>query len=742
MKVTKRNGTQVAVDFEKIHKVLKWSCEGIEGVSATRILLKTQIALFDGISTKDIHKTLIRAASDLVFEDVDYTYVASRLANYMLYKDLFGCFEKPTLREQYDRYVERFYTTTLASTYTQEEWDYLNTQIEHDRDFKIPYSGFVIWESKYLVKDKETKVVYETPQFAIMLLSMKIFEASKTNRLKKVVDYYNAVSTFKINVPTPILAGVRTKKNQYSSCVLIDCGDSIDSIFASSGAVGKYIANLAGIGINMSRVRSIGSPIRNGEAEHTGKIPFLRLMESSTASCSQGNIRKGSSTAFVSFWDYEITDLLKLKSNKGIVTDKVRKIDYGVLCCKLFYDRFLKNQNITLFSTSEVPGLFEAFGDNDEFERLYILYENNPTIRKKQIPARELMSMLATERFETGRYYIINIDTVNEHSSFLEKIRQSNLCVEVTLPTKPFETLTDRSGEIALCVLSAICAGVAKLDELENLMALIVESLDNVVEMQSYLLPQTEYMKLRRSLGIGLTNVAGFFALNECEYGSQKSRELLDTYIQHMTYYGIKASVELAKERGACEYFDKTKYSKGLLPIHTRNTKIDEVFKHVDKVDWEGLAADVMKYGMRNSTLFAGMPCETSAQANGSTNGFEPIRDYIIAKQNKTSGVMRTVAPNYKTHKQYYTLAFDVKNSDINILTAIVQKYFDQAISVNHYYKKQKGQDKIQIKDVISDILTFYKYGGKNLYYSNTYDEKTDKFDDEPQGCESGACSI
>jgi len=745
MFVKKRSGQLEPVDFNKINKVIAWSCDGLDGVYPTQILMKTRLSLVDGITTQNIHETLIRAAYDLVTSNPDYTYVASRLAFYMLYKELFGGYEKPKLKDQYLKFVETIYTETLQTTYTDEEWEFLNSKIVHERDYKIQYAGFKQWKTKYLAQNRKTAECYETPQFALMLLSMKMFEISEIDRLQKVVDYYDAISQFKINLPTPILAGVRTKNNQYSSCVLIDTDDSVRSIFAATSAIGLYIANRAGIGANMGRIRSKDSLIRGGEAVHTGKIPFFKLFESATKSMSQGGIRNGSATVSNPFWDVEIMDILVLKNNKGLDDERVRKIDYCIQCSKLLYERYIKNENLTLFSTNEVPGLYEAFGDNEKFDELYKYYETLSTIKnKKIISAREFITALAQQRIETGRIYISNVDNVNSHSSFLDFVRMTNLCVEIALPTTPFESLEDESGEIAMCILTAITAGFVTLEELPRICRLVVESLDNAIETQIYLLPQAAKMKKRRSLGIGMNNLAHYFAQNHCAYGSQKSKELLDEFVQHMTFNCIRASIDLAKERGACEYYSKTKYSKGLLPIHTRNTKIDAVFEHIDKVDWDSLLPDLEKYGMRNSALFAQMPCESSSIVSGTTNADQAPRELMTAKSNKTSGVMRTFVPDYKKLKQYYTLAFDISNEDMNIMANITQKYFDQAMSVNHYYKKAKGESEISIKKVINDILTFYKYGGKNLYYANTFDEKSDKFEIEEieDICEGGACSI
>jgi ribonucleoside-diphosphate reductase alpha chain len=742
MQVVKRNGRVESMDFDKIDKVLNWSCEGIDGVHKTQVLMKTQTGLFDGIKTKDIHETLIRAAYNLVGVNPNYTYVASRLAFYMLYKDLFNGFEKPKLRDHYNKYLDLAYTETLKDTYTDEEWEYLNSKIAHDRDFKIPYPGFKQWQTKYLAQNRKTNQVYETPQIALMLLSMKIFEISKIDRLRKVADYYDAISNFKINLSTPIMAGVRTKHTQFSSCILIDAGDSMKSILAANTAIGLHIANRAGVGINHGRLRGIDSPIRNGDAVHTGKIPFAKMVESTVKSCSQGGIRGGAATMHYTIWDSEIMNLLVLKNNQGTEDNRVRKIDYSIQISRIFYERFLKNGDITLFSTSDVPGLYEAFGDNEKFDALYLYYEKQD-IPKKVIKARDAFNVLASERFETGRIYISNVDNVNTHSSFFELVRQSNLCQEVTLPTKPFEHEFDESGEIALCILSAIVAGYITLDEIKPLMYLIVESLDNLIDIQSYLMVQSEKMKKRRSLGIGINNLAHYFAQNHCAYGSTKSKELLNEFAEMMTYYGIEASINLAKERGTCEWYNDTKYSKGILPIDTRNTKIDEVVPHVQKMDWDSLRELLKLYGIRNSTLFAQMPCESSSIPSGSTNGIEPARQLMTAKKNKTSGVMRTFVPDIQTLGHHYTLAFDVSNKDMNILTCILQKYFDQAISVNHYYRKKKGETGVSVTEILTDILTFYRYGGKNLYYANTDDESTDEFDfSEDDGCESGACAL
>lgn len=759
MKVTKRNGLQENLDFEKINKVVIWACEGIKNVNPSSVLVRAKIAMYDGISTAEIHNHLIRAASDMISEsEPNYSFVASKLQNYLLYKEIYGNFtDIPTVEDHYNNLVNLgFYDKVLLDIMTPALWKKVEKKINHNNDFKIPYAGILQFISKYLVKNRITHKLYETPQMAYMLLSLTAFSHSyikygDKNWFENALDFYDAISSFKINLPTPIISGVRTTSRQFSSCTLIDAGDTIDSIFSSAFAMGKYISKKSGIGLNIGRLRSIGSKIRGGESEHTGKIPFLKMYEGVTKSCSQGGIRDGSTTVNVTLWDMEIEDILVLKNNKGTDSNRVRKIDYVIQISQIFYQRLIQNKDITLFSTDDTPGLYEAFGNNILFNELYLKYEQDPNVRKKTIKATYLFNLLIQERIGTGRIYISNIDNCNSHSSFKDNvIFMSNLCVEISLPTTPFESMEDLNGEIALCILGAINFGVITKDELERLMELQLEFLDNIIDIQDYPVKQSMKMLKRRSLGVGINNLAYFFAKNKVEYGSKESLELLDEWVSNFTYYGIKASVGLAAKRGACEYYNLTKYSEGILPIDTYNKNVDSIIEHQEyDLDWNLLRDELKKYGIRNSTIYAQMPAESSSLTSGATNGIEPPREFLTAKRSGNS-IMRMVVPGIDKYKKYYKLAFDTNNTEINNIVSVIQKYFDQAISVNHYYDGTL-ENGISIHGALTDVLNFYKFGGKNLYYANTNDGKTDvqieieeqiEEEDNSMGCAGGACSI
>lgn len=731
IEVTKRDGTREPLDIDKLHKVVISACENITNVSASEVEIRSQLQFYDGITTKDIQETLIKSAADLITEETpNYQYVGGRLINYNLRKEVYGQFEPWHLRDLINKNVEMgFYDSKVLDDYTDTEIDTLNSYIKHHRDEELTYVAMEQFRGKYLVQNRATRTIYETPQMCYMMIAMTLFSGyPRDTRLHWVKDYYDAISRFELSLPTPIMAGVRTPQRQYSSCVLIETDDSLDSINSTSSAIVKYVSQKAGIGIGAGSIRAIGSPIRKGDAAHTGVIPFYKLFQSSVKSCSQGGVRGGAATLYYPIWHYEVEDLLVLKNNKGTEDNRVRHMDYGVQFSKLFYNRLISGDVITLFSPSDVPGMYEAFfNDQDEFERLYIQAEKNPNIRKKTISALALFTQFMQERKDTGRVYLMNVDHANTHSSFKEDVapvRMSNLCTEINLPTKPLNSMDDENGEIALCILSAINWGTIRTPEdFEKPCTLAVRGLDALIDHQSYPVRAAEIATInRRPIGVGIINFAYWLAKNNSKY-SDPNLELIDEYMQAWSYYLIKASVDLAKEKGACPKSNETKYSDGILPVDTYKRDVDELVKHQDKMPWEALRAELCEHGIRNSTLMALMPSETSSQISNSTNGIEPPRSYVSVKQSK-DGVMKQVVPSYYRYKNKYELLWDQK-SPLGYLKimAVMQKYIDQGISVNTSYNPTHYEDeKIPMSEMIQHLLLCYKWGLKQLYYFQTFD--------------------
>jgi ribonucleoside-diphosphate reductase alpha chain len=741
--VKKRNGKTEPVNYEKIHTVLFWATEGLKNVSVSDIEMNAQLSLRDGITTREIHQVLIQSAVDLIHPSrSNYPLVAGRLMQYYIRKEVFNkCKDMPHLKDVIERNIKKgVYDPVILEQYDDEEIDTINDFIKHERDFDLTWAATHQMKTKYLLQNRTTKEIYETPQLMFVMIAMTLFATQEKKRLQYVRKFYNAVSTSKINLPTPIMCGVRTPKRQYSSCTLIDIDDDLESIFSSDHAIGRYTANRAGIGINVGRIRAIGSQIRDGEVSHTGVVPFLKKWESTTKCCTQNGVRGGGSTTHYPFWHMEVEDLIVLKNNRGSQDNRVRNMDYSIQFCRLFYKRVQENGKITLFSPHQVPDLYSAFGlDNDEFEELYEKYEKSRSVKKKSLKARDLFTEICKERIETGRIYIMNLDHCNSHSSFTDKVIMSNLCQEITLPTKPIHHIDDEDGEIALCVLSGINMGNTRLNELESVCDYVVRTLDYVISNQDYPVKAAEKMYKRRSIGVGVTNLAYFFAKNKVPYGSPESLELLDEYMEAMQYYLIKASINLAKELGPCEWMDRTKYGKGLLPIDHYNKNVDKIVKRSLSLDWEALRADLKQYGIRNSTLTAIMPAESSAVAQNATNGIEPIRDLMTFKGSK-KGAPPMLAPDCQRIGHFYTFAYEMEgNKPYMDVCAVIQKYVDQAISANHYYNKSMTDEdgNLPMSVVMKDIFYHYQMGGKTLYYANTDDGKTDE-----AGCEGGGCTL
>ena len=730
--VIKRDGTKTPLDLDKVHRMVELACEGLAGVSESHVEVNSGLQFFDGIKTSDIQEILIRSANDLIsLEAPNYQYVAARLLLFSLRKSVYGEHpdKHPHLRAHVDRCVEKgIYDIGIVNQYTLEEWDKLNSYIDHDRDYLFTYAGIRQVADKYLVQDRSTGEIYETPQFMYMMVAATLFQDDdKFYRIEYVKKYYDAISKHRLNIPTPIMGGVRTPIRQFASCVLVDVDDTLDSIFSSDMAIGKYVAQRAGIGINAGRIRGINSKIRGGEVQHTGVVPFLKKFESTVRCCTQNGIRGGSATVHFPIWHQEIEDILVLKNNKGTEDNRVRKLDYSIQISKLFYSRFIADGEITLFSPHNVPDLFEAFG-TDKFDALYEQYEQDETIPKKSVGAQKLILDLLKERAETGRLYIMNIDHCNDHSSFKDKVSMSNLCQEITLPTDPIQHI-DGSGEIALCILSAINVGkINKLEEIDELCELAVRGLDALIDYQQYPVKAAEQSTLnRRSLGIGYIGLAHYLAKNGAKYDSQKAFDLVHKLTERFQFALLTASNRMAMEKGPCGYFGKTKYADGILPIDTYKKDVDEIIPNDLSCDWEFLRGRILEYGLRHSTLSAQMPSESSSVVSNATNGIEPPRDYLSVKKSK-KGPLKQIVPSYQSLKNNYTLLWDMHNNEGYIkVTAIMQKFFDQAISGNWSYNPENyPNNEVPMQVMANDLLTTYKYGWKTSYYQNTYDAKKD----------------
>ncbi|MFB2864740.1 MULTISPECIES: class 1a ribonucleoside-diphosphate reductase subunit alpha [Aeromonas] len=751
--VTKRNGHKEPIDLDKIHRVLDWAAEGLDNVSVSQVELKSHIQFYDGIRTADIHETIIKATADLISEQTpDYQYMAARLAIFHLRKKAYGQFEPPHLYQHVARLVDMGkYDKHLLEDYTQAEFEELNAHMDHWRDMNFSYAAVKQLEGKYLVQNRVTGEIYESPQFLYILVAACLFSKyPKDTRLDYIKRFYDAVSTFKISLPTPIMSGVRTPTRQFSSCVLIECDDSLDSINATASSIVRYVSQRAGIGINAGRIRGLGSPIRGGEAFHTGCIPFYKYFQTAVKCCSQGGVRGGAATLFYPLWHTEVESLLVLKNNRGVEENRVRHMDYGVQINKLMYQRLIKGGDITLFSPSDAPGLYDAFfADQDKFEELYVKYEQDPAIRKKSIKAVDLFSLMMQERAGTGRIYIQNVDHCNTHSPFdpsVAPVRQSNLCLEIALPTKPLNNIDDESGEIALCTLSAFNLGaIDKLEDLEEMADLAVRALDALLDYQDYPIAAAKKGSMgRRTLGIGVINYAYYLAKNGARYSDGSGLALTHRTFEAIQYYLLKASVQLAREFGPCPLFGETTYAQGILPIDTYKKDLDVLCNEPLHLDWESLREEIKSVGLRNSTLTALMPSETSSQISNATNGIEPPRGLVSVKASK-DGILKQVVPEYDRLKDQYELLWKQPSVDGYLqLVGIMQKFVDQAISANTNYDPARFEgNKVPMKQLLKDLLTAYKYGLKTLYYHNTRDGADDAQTDlQDDGCAGGACKI
>jgi ribonucleoside-diphosphate reductase alpha chain len=739
--IVKSNGSKEELNIDKIHFVVEEACKGLAGVSSSQIEMNANLQFYDGMTTHEIQEILIRSANDLISLDApNYQYAAARLLSYSVNKQVFGRYEASTFGDMIQKNIDRgLYDISIFDLYNAEEIERMDGYIHHKRDENFTYAGLRQVVDKYLVQDRSTGEIFETPQFMYMMIAATLFaNYPKEERMHYVRRYYDATSLFKINIPTPVMAGVRTPVRQFASCVLVDSDDTLDSIFASDMSIGRYTAQRAGIGINAGRIRGVNSKIRGGEVAHTGIVPFLKKFESTVRCCTQNGVRGGSATTHFPFWHQEIEDILVLKNNKGTEDNRVRKLDYSIQLNKTMYERLLSGGDITLFSPHDVPGLYEAyFGDPAVFQELYEKYERATSIKKNKVSAMDLFSALIKERAETGRIYIMNVDHCNTHSSFKDTVYMSNLCQEITLPTKPLNHIDDPEGEIALCILSAINVGTLKaLDDLEELCELAVRALEEIIDYQNYPIKAAEIStKARRSLGVGYIGLAHYLAKNHVKYDDQTAWNLVHDLSEAFQYYLLKASNKLAQERGACEYFNRTKYSDGILPIDTYKTDVDSIVENKLNYDWDSLRNDIKEHGLRHSTLSAQMPSESSSVVSNATNGIEPPRGYLSVKKSK-KGPLKQIVPQYASLKQYYTLLWDMPSNEgyINVV-AVMQKFFDQAISGNWSYNPTHFPDnEVPMSKMINDLLTTYKMGWKTSYYQNTYDYKTDPSEliDEP----------
>ena len=736
-KVKKRDGRIEPLDLDKMHLMVEEACQGLAGVSASQVEMKSGIQFYDGITTEEIQEILIRAASDLIdLDHPNYQFVAARLLLFSVRKQLYGKMrELPTLEQHIYQCVNReVYDSTIFSKYSLEEIHKANSWIDHHRDYLFTYAGLRQVVDKYLVQDRSTSGVYETPQFMYMMIALTIFaEYPKEKRMSYVKRYYDAISKHKINIPTPIMAGVRTPLRQFASCVLVDVDDTLDSIFSSDMAIGRYVAQRAGIGINAGRIRGINSKIRGGEVQHTGVVPFLKKFEATVRCCTQNGIRGGSATVHFPIWHQEIEDIIVLKNNKGTEDNRVRKLDYSIQISKLFYERFIQDGEISLFSPHDTPGLYDAFG-TDRFDDLYVAYEQDEFTPRKTIGAQKLILDILKERAETGRLYIMNIDHCNSHSSFKDKVEMSNLCQEITLPTYPINHIDDANGEIALCILSAVNVGKIKSDEeLEDLCELAVRGLEELIDYQEYPVAAAERAtKARRSLGVGFIGLAHYLAKLGFNYDSQEAWDAVHGLSESFQYYLLKASNQLAQEKGWCSDFGRTKYADGILPIDTYKTDVDEISSVPLQHDWESLRASISEHGLRHSTLSAQMPSESSSVVSNATNGIEPPRDYLSIKKSK-KGPLKQIVPQYGSLKSNYTLLWEMGSNRgyINVV-AVMQKFFDQAISGNWSYNPENYPDnEVPVSTMAQDFLSTYKYGWKTSYYQNTHDMKSDEVEEE-----------
>lgn len=751
--IQKSSGLMQPIDYEKINKVVEWACEGLTGVHVSEVVMKSRIKFFDGITTSDIHESLVKSAAELIDDGAtNYQYVAANLLLFKLRKEAFGKYTPPAL---YDHTVKNIkagrYASHLVEDYSKKEFAELDKHLDHNKDLKYTYASMRQWQRKYLVQDRVTKKVRESPQQAIMLIAMALFSQTQENRLEKVKEFYDAVSNMKLSLPTPIMAGVRTPTKQFSSCTVIDCGDSLDSITESTRAIVNYVSQRAGIGLNVGRIRAEGESIRKGEAVHTGLIPFIKMFQAAVHSCSQGGVRKGSATLNYPVWHLEFENLIVLKNNRGVEENRARHLDYAVHVSRLFIERLIKGGDITFFSPNVADGqLYELFyKDQAKFKRLYEKLEKDDNIRKKTVPALEVFSSIMNERGSTSRIYMVNADHLNDYGVYkteAAQITMTNLCAEIALETTPLDR--DGNGQIALCTLAAFNLGNVKYDEYDRLAELIVEALDNLLDYQDYPMPEAEKQAMnQRTLGIGVINYAYWLAKRGLKYSDGSANDATHILFEKISHSLLKASNKLAKERGAApEFAEKSKYADGIMPVDKYKKDVDEHVGVELKCDWDSLREDVVKHGLRNMALMALMPSETSSIISNATNGIEPARAYVIVKDS-SDGIIRQVLPDLDNLKDSYETAWSIPNNTGYLtLSGIMQKFVDQAISVNTYYTpKNFPNNRIPLELMLADMVHWYKMGNKTMYYQNTNDgndQDIELIGDSDESCAGGACAI
>jgi len=734
--VLKRDGTREPLSLEKWQTQIAKVCKGTADVSQSMIEIKAQLHFFDGITTQEIDGITLRACVDLIDVEsnpdvghVNYQYVAGKQRVSMLRKDVYGTYQPPHLYEIVKRNVEvGLYTPELLEWYTEEDWNRMNDMLDHSKDEQYSYAAIEQLIEKYLVRNRSTGKVYETPQVRYMVAAATVFHREEPNsaRMRYIKEYYNAASDGLFTLATPVLAGLGTPTKQFSSCVLIRSDDDLDSIFASGEMMAKYASKRAGIGLEIGRLRPLGSPIRGGEIMHTGMVPFLKKWFGDLRSCSQGGIRNASATVFYPIWHHQFDDLIVLKNNQGTDETRVRHMDYGVVLSAFFWRRFKNKEDITFFDPNEVPDLYEAFySDTQLFEELYVKYEKKPGLRKKTMSAEEVFKGgILKERTDTGRIYLVFIDNVMKQGPFdpeYHTIYQSNLCCEILLPTKSFKRLDDEEGRIALCTLGSINWGAFRNPEdMRRACRILHRSLNNILDYQDFLSIQSELSNEEiRPLGIGVTNLAYWHAKRGLLYGETDALAEVKSWSEHQAYYLTEATVELARERGACRDSHKTRYGQGVFPWELRAPGVNDLTDFAPELDWETLRTNMKQYGVRNATQMAIAPVESSSVVINSTNGIEMPMSLISTKESK-AGSFTQVVPEYHKLKNRYQLMWDQTDCEGYLKTAaVLQAYVDQSISTNTFYNPAHFADKkIPTTLIARNIMNFLYWGGKTFYYS------------------------
>jgi ribonucleoside-diphosphate reductase alpha chain len=736
IQVQKRNGNREPLDIQKWQAQITKVCSNVADVSQSMIEIKSQPHFYDRITTREIDEITLRAIVDLIDVEsnpdvghVNYQYVAGKQRLSMLRKDVYGSYTPPSLYNIVVKNVTTgLYTPELLEWYTPEDWDRMEDTIDHTKDELYSYAAIEQLVEKYLVKNRATKEIYETPQIRYMIAAATVFHKEEPNsaRMRYIKDYYNAASDGLFTLATPVLAGLGTPTKQFSSCVLIRSDDDLDSIFASGEMMAKYASKRAGIGLEIGRLRSLGSPIRGGEIMHTGMIPFLKKWFGDLRSCSQGGIRNASATVFYPIWHYQFDDLIVLKNNQGTEETRVRFMDYGVVLSAFFWRRFKNKENITFFDPNEVPDLYEAFYKNTaQFEELYVKYEKRKDLRKKTMSAEEVFKGgILKERTDTGRIYLVYIDNVQDQGPFdpeYHTIYQSNLCCEILLPTKSFKRLDDDEGRIALCTLGSLNWGAFRNPEdMRRAARILHRSLNNILDYQDFLSIQSKLSNDEiRPLGIGITNLAYWHAKRNLKYGEKDALHDVKTWMEHLAYYLTEASVELAKERGACLGSEHTRYGQGVFPWELRAAGVNELTDFAPELDWETLRDNMKQYGVRNATQMAVAPVESSSVVINSTNGIEMPMSLISTKESK-AGSLTQVVPEYTKLKNKYQLMWDQTDcADYLKTAAVIAAYVDQSISTNTFYNPAHWEDrKVPTTLIAKNLMQAHHWGLKTFYYS------------------------